>query len=678
MPNTQIKGLPDDEIIETVNRMTGEAVGFNDSKLFISRSNVLRYYDGQSPRRSGRSNSSYISQDVYDSVEQAAAAIVEVFAGETGVGSFEAEGPEDMQSTEEATRYADYVAFRRNNGHQIIQMAVKDGLMNRNAIGKVYWEEEVEYFTESFEDLPPDTVLALTEQETFIEVEELERDKETELLSGTLLHGKPKRGVRIENIAPEEFGISPRARSLEDAAATGIVFHRVEKTISDLREMGFSEEEIDLARSPGPSEIEITDNEIEQRFDQIDDTTTSHLEQRTQPQTEEVWVYESYMNLDVDGEGVAKMWKITSAGDLLIDKEVVNRLPFITFAPVPRQHSFWGNNWAERLISVQNAKTILTRGILDHTVATNRPRYQVVKGTLRSAQELMDDRFGGIVNVNRPDGILPLPQGQLNQFTFPTLQLLQSDLEDTSGVSSLMTGLNKDAVSKQNSADLVNQLTTLSQTRLKIMARNFAEQWIKPMYKMIYELAVENDDQETIIEINGTHTPVNPTTWLESKDFTVEIAVGYGEKEKEAQKWLNVDQLLTQSAPGQYGPEQKMRVLGKALGFMGIRDVSSVLLPEPPPPQPDPLQVAQVQLQERELAIKEQEMQIKIAEMSRKGEIDAAEIEMKAAKQRADFALASDKMDLAEKQHADRHALAEEELAAAKANDPKGILSANS
>ena len=101
---------------------------------------------------------------------------------------------------------------------------------------------------------------------------------------------------------------------------------------------------------------------------------------------------------------------------------------------------------------------------------TNNPRYMVVKGALTSPAELIDNRVGGIVNVSRPDGISPMPQAPLNPFVFQTIQMLDEDKEDNTGVSRLSQGLNKDAISKQNSAAMVEQLVTMSQQTQKIIA----------------------------------------------------------------------------------------------------------------------------------------------------------------------------------------------------------------
>ena len=141
---------------------------------------------------------------------------------------------------------------------------------------------------------------------------------------------------------------------------------------------------------------------------------------------------------------------------------------------------------------------------------TNNPRYTVVKGGLTNPRELLDNRVGGIVNVSRPDAINPMPQAPLNPFIFQTIKMLDEDKEDTTGVSRLSQGLNKDAISKQNSAAMVEQLATMSMQRQKIIARNLANQFVKPLFQEIYTLVVENEEEDKVIEVAGNFIQVSP------------------------------------------------------------------------------------------------------------------------------------------------------------------------
>jgi hypothetical protein len=112
-------------------------------------------------------------------------------------------------------------------------------------------------------------------------------------------------------------------------------------------------------------------------------------------------IYHCYAKLDIDGTGIPKLWYICKCAQVILKKERVSMRPFAAFVPLRKAHSFYGNSFAAKVIPIQNARTVLTRSILDHAVITNNPRYKVVKGGLMNPKELMDNRVGGIVNVTR-------------------------------------------------------------------------------------------------------------------------------------------------------------------------------------------------------------------------------------------------------------------------------------
>ena len=317
---------------------------------------------------------------------------------------------------------------------------------------------------------------------------------------------------------------------------------------------------------------------------------------------------EAYMMVDVEGTGTATLHRILKAGNALLEVEEVDRKPFIAFCPLPIPHSFYGSNFADRLCSTQNARTVLTRSILDHAMITNNPRYMVTKGGLTNPRELIDNRVGGLVNVTRPDAIVPMPQASLNPFVFQTLQELQDNLEETSSISSLTTGMNKDAVSKQNSAALVEQLATMSQQRQKIIARNFAAHFVKPLFHEVYRLVVENEQAEKVVDIAGSFVPIDPRSWKEKRDVMVELKLGYGEQDREAAKLMQMHQMFSQDPAVQpmYGLPNRHALLKKMLEQQGILNVDEYLTPpeQIPPPQPDPAQQMQVQMAAKQLDCK--------------------------------------------------------------------------
>ena len=667
--------LDDEDIVALVDQNVRSSVGYYSSDLSREREKVLNYYNAKLPKPHHEGNSKYISQDVYSAVQSMQAALLETFAAGNRIVRFAPQNQDDVQTAAVCSAYTDYVLFRQNDGFDIFSQVIHDGLMARVGVAKVFWNESTTVDVEAFENLSQDELDMLLATDDSIELIDSETDA-LGLVSGTVGIERDTSQVMIETIPPEQFLVEEQCRSLE---MSNFVAHRTTKTLTELREMGFDEEKIANIGEHEDLELE-TDPEMLARHEDI--TTSRNLKTKGyQDQVRSVMVYEAYMMLDRDGDGVAKRFRIIKAGNALLDIEEVDRLPFVTFSPLPIPHAFYGSNFAEKLCDTQNARTVLTRSILDHAVLTNNPRYMVVKGSLTNPRELADNRLGGLINTTRPDGVVPMAQPPLNPFVFQTLQQLQDNLEENTGVSSLSTGMNKDAVSKQNSAALVEQLTSMSQQRQKIIARNFANQFVKPLFREIYTLVVENEDQEKVVELAGAYVQINPASWKEKRDVMVELRLGYGEQEKEAQKLLQMHTLFSQDPSLQplYSPENRYSMMKSILEAQGILNVEDYLTPpdQIPPPQPDPMQEMQTQMAVKQLEL--QERQTAVAEMRVQNDAAAtqAKIQLDADKAAAQHALQSDNQDLKEASFEHKRMIDEGELEILrrKTTDVRGIAS---
>jgi hypothetical protein len=658
------KKLTDAEILVAVEKGVKESIGYHDSKLSRERQDVLEYFHGEKPRPFHNGNSKYISMDVYDAVESSKAVLLETFAAGNQIVSFPPNGPEDIAMARVATLYTDYVVHQQNDGYQIFSDIITDGLLARVGIAKVYWDKRSESSEEGFEGLDPDQFDMLLSQED-VEPDDYEVDDEG-LASGTITRTRDTSQVVIEPIPPEEFLISTRAKSIDEAP---FVAHRVEKTKSELIAEGYSKSIVDKLSGEESKYQE----EAESRFIDLDDNRIG-LDRELQPQLEKITVYECYVTLDIEGTGEAKLWKIIKAGREILDKEEVNRKPFIPFVPLPIPHSFYGSNFAKKIIPIQNARTVLMRGILDHTVITNNPRYQVVKGSLVNPRELLDNRIGGVVNVTRPDGIMPLQQASLNPFVFQTIQLLDEDKEDTTGISKLSQGLNKDAVSKQNSGAMVEQLVGLSQQRQKIVARNFANHFLVPLYLEVYRLVIENENKQKVVELAGEWVEIAPSRWADRLDVTTALKLGYAEQENEAKKYLALHQMFSND-PGiapMYTPDKKYNMMSKFLEKSGEKNISEYLVPpnQLPPPEPDPMMVLQMEELKKKIEVQDRQMSLQEQTAAMDAKIKQMEAEYDRMKTMIDLMVQQREMERKEFEAKTRAEIAMDELEMLKSQEP--------
>jgi hypothetical protein len=646
MAKKEYKKLSDNNIVTLVDNQVGSSIGYADSELSTERAKIIDYYNGVLPKPAHDGNSKYVSLDVYDAVESLKAALLETFSSGTRTVKFAPQNEDDVELAKMCTEYTDYVVHRQNDSFKVFSTCIHDSLIARAGVVKVFWETSSETDYEEFEDITESELDMLLAQDN-VELVDSEIDA-IGLTSGTIGIERDTSQVIVENVAPEEFLIESQAKSLETVTFCA---HRTKKTLSELRLEGYSEKLIDKIGDHTDVDFE-TDPEVLARFDNIGNFRNGSSDH--QDQVRSVMVYEAYILLDVEGTGIAELYKVIKAGNVLLEKEKVSRKPFVTFVPLPTPHSFYGNNFADKVVATQNARTVLTRSILDHAMITNNPRYTVVKGSLSNPRELIDNRLGGIVNTTRPDAIAPMLQAPLNPFIFQTIKLLEEDLEDTTGVSKMSQGLNKDAISKQNSAAMVEQLATMSQQRQKIIARNFAAQFMKPLFHMVYDLVCEEETQERMVELSGSYVECDPRKWKEKRDVSIELHLGYGEQEKEATKYLNVHTMLTNdpNLSVMYQQPNQYELAKKIMELSGVKEVSAYLTnPENiEPPQPDKNAEMQMQMAQKQLEL--QERQTALAEM--KAEMDMKisqmKIELEKSKVENQHAIQSDNIDLKEEQ----------------------------
>jgi hypothetical protein len=583
--------LSETEIVSKVASKAKEATGWYDSRLSKERLRVLEYYNGSLPRKAHMGSSSYVATDVFDSVQMMKAQLLEVFAGGDDIVQFDPDQDMNTAACRAATAYARYVIFEQNPGFKVFHHVAHDGLTARAGVAKVYWEEKKEHVDEEFEDLDRHSAMALAAQED-IEEFEAEEDEKTGLYKGRLVRTSDRSQVRIDPLAPEEFLIEPRAVTLHNA---GYCAHRSLKAKNDLLDMGFDPEKVRRVHYDDARGLDLSP-EVLARNAPVE--TVQALQNPIQPDTEKIMLYEEYVRMKIDPKKGVRLYKIMRADSTIFEYEEVTKAPFFPYIPLPVPHIFYGDNFAARVIPYQNAQTVLIRSVLDHASITTNPRWAVVKGGLLNPREMIDNRLGGIVNVSRPDSVSALQVPSLNPFIFEIVQKLGENKENSTGISALSQGLNKDAISKQNSAGLVDNLVQLSSQRQKIIARQFAYGFLVPLMLEVMRLVVMHEKKPKILQVAGEPINITPEQWTERTTCTVSMHLGYGEKDQALQKMQLMYQGLSQDpvmGPG-FGYQQRYMFWHDAGKLAGINTGPYLLPPnQVRPPPPDPFKTAEVQ-----------------------------------------------------------------------------------
>src|SRR3954468_1107541 len=210
------------------------------SRLSFDREQAQRYYLGDMSRDmpSPEGRSSAVSTAVADTIEGLMPTFMDIFCGGDDVVRFDPVGPEDVKAAEQETDYVNHVFMQKNPGFLILYTFIKDALLSKTGIVKIWTEEEVSETRETYYDQPEDMAALIVANPELEVVAHTEHDGLHDI---TVVQHKTVKHHRVAAVPPEEFGISRNARSIRDA---GYVFHEVERTESDLVAEGYDVDQV--------------------------------------------------------------------------------------------------------------------------------------------------------------------------------------------------------------------------------------------------------------------------------------------------------------------------------------------------------------------------------------------------------------------------------------------------
>ena len=521
MDDQRLKSIVQSEIFSATGSLLGSDGG---GDLADRRRQSMEYYLSEPFGNEIDGRSQVIDSVVHDVVEAALPPLLEPFTASDEIVRFEAQEPEDEEAAKQATDYINYIFAKDNEGFRILHWWFKDALLQKNGIVKVFWEETDAQKRETFTGLSEDEVALILDSEG-VEPIEHDIDPQTGAHNLTILREYKKGRVRIMNVPPEEFLIARRAVTMERSP---FMAHRVRKSISELIEEGYDPEI--LERIPSYDEAEYNEERLA-RFEADDEWPVDA--NSLDPAMRHVWLYECYMMVDYDGDGVAELRKITVAGpgyDLL-DNEPIDDQPFIDITPIPMPHKFFGMSMADETMDLQLISSTILRQLLDQMYGANNQRVAINERV--QLDDLLTKRPEGVVRVKGEgpigDSISVLQNGELGQFAYPLLEHVNTLREERTGVTRYTQGLDADSLNK--TARGMNMIMQKSDKRLNLMVRIFAETGVKVLMRKILHLVVNHQDKERVIRLRNEWIPMDPRSWNTDMDVSISVGLGFGTQE---------------------------------------------------------------------------------------------------------------------------------------------------
>ena len=588
--------MSQDKLKAIIESEIDNSIGFLETETTQQRTDAIQAYLRQPYGNEVEGKSSIVTGEVAEAVDGALPPLVRIFSSSDEVVRFDARGPQDEAGAKQATEYCNWVFMRDNDGLIVMHDWFKDALLQKVGVVKAYWEDKEDVTKEKYRDLSDDELAMLLSDETMEVVEKEVVENELKDPAGSPVldqFGKPvmyssnsvtvkkkkKSGhVVVENIPPEEFLISKRAK--KTPADSPFVAHRRLITRSDLIAMGFDADVVNGLQTSdtltfSPEYLARTANGENPDDSQSLDDSMQTIE-----------VFECYVRADIDGDGIAELRQVFYASNEILSDVETDYVPFHSLCPIPTPHKFYGESLADRTMDIQLIKTTLTRQILDNLYLTNNSRVTAVDGQV-NLDDLLTSTAGGVIRVKTPGAVSQLQVQSIAGQTFPFLQYLDSVQQKRTGVTEASQGLDP-SILQNVTAAAVASMQQSAAGKIEMIARIFAETGVKSLFKGILHLLCKYQDKPRIIRMRGQYVQFDPREWSNQYDVDINVGLGAGNRQ-EQMAMLNMvlakqEQVLAQMGPANplVSMGQYRNTLGRMVEAAGFKDSAEFYKSIPP------------------------------------------------------------------------------------------------
>ena len=673
--------LTDAQILAAISAAEIMAFGPQTSEIASDRADALDRYLGKPYGNEQAGRSQVVSRDVSDVVEGVAANVLKPFVGGDRVVMFNPRGPEDEEAAQQETDYINFVVMERNNGFVVLNSGIKDALLLRNGYLKCGWTKRDDITIEKYQGMS-DEELAMLAQDEDVEIiahneypdpftlEALTPPQTTvpgapgvpmggpqpptPMLHDVTVHRKrPTEYVEVMPAPPSEILVSQRGvePSLQNA---DFVQHRTHKTLSELRELGYDVSD-DI--------IDDDDNsETVEDFARAAFTSQADMwSDPTQTMARRLVLYkETWIRLDVDGDGIAELRRICQVGQNILKykkseyykggeeaNEPADLIPIACGVPVLMPHRHLGVSVYDLVKDIAEIKTAMLRSHLDNRYLLNNAEKVVNVDAVENMDDFLSSRPGGIKRVKGPPegAVSPLIVPDTGAGALATLEYLDTIRENRTGYTKTAEGVRSDSLATGTLGEYQQQISQ-SGVRLEMVARTIAETLMRDLFRIVHALTLKHSTRAEKIRLRNKWVEVNPREWVRRTDLSISVGLGSTTGPQQIQNLMMIGQAQQQAMPlGIVTPANIYNTLSKlaiAAGFKNPDEFFTNPQGQPPPqPQPNPIVQAEQVKGQAQIQMAQMKAQSDGQIAQAKAQADA---QVQAARAQADMAIQQHKI----------------------------------
>jgi len=381
------------------------------------------------------------------------------------------------------------------------------------------------------------------------------------------------------------------------------VAHEMVVTKSDLIEQGF--DPIIVNRLPEyNSNVE---NISRGREPEEYDYTSAHESTRL------VRVFDCYINVDYDGDGIAERRRVILGNNTVMENEEVQEVSIIGGCTTIMPHKYKGISLFDRMKDIQDAKTPIMRSIIDGTQLSSNPRIGVLTGQGNNIDDILTSRTGGVVRLGSVNGVVPIPNPEIPQSSYQFLDHMDSIRRDRGG-GAVDTAQQAQQISG-DTAHGVERVMSAMELGSAMYARTFGETLLRGIFIELHNLIRKNHQGYIQARVGGRWVQSMPSEWKRRTNVTIHVGSSYAERARQASVMQNIlsnQQLLAQAGSIMYSQDRHYKALVDAVRLSGIKNAEKYYL-DPSSDEGQQAQQGQTQ-QQKEQKAKDEAMQQQLVE----------------------------------------------------------------
>lgn len=439
---------------------------------------AVDYYYGRPRGDEVPGRSQVQSLDVADMIHAVMAQILPSFTQDK-VCEFEPDGPGDDAMARLESDAVNKVLMEGSRGFIVFSEALKDALLLKNGIIKVYLADDGE-----------------------------------------------SRQVRVSAVDPLCFFVGASQDSvLLDGSSP--CFERKEYSRGDLIGMGFSRADVEQI----PSGDSTTDQNAYVRRP----TQSMDPAEGTGWANERVTVWEGYSQLpDDDDASRTRLYRTIHAENVLLLKERAEFVPYAAGTAFIEPHRFWGLSLYDRLKTVQDAKTAIQRQWLDNLANCNNSR-QAVNDNVH-LDDALDSRPGGLIRIKGvgpvAEAITPIPSIDAGPAASAYLAYMDQVRADRGGAALQMASAEAQITSSQVGSMGVDRIYSVQEALAGMIARTMAETLLRTAFLLVHRLLRTELGETLTLRLADQWVKVDPAQWKPRNRINIKSGLSPGERSR--------------------------------------------------------------------------------------------------------------------------------------------------